>query len=91
MKAFKKTLCIAAAVATTLLPLGSAMAQDIKSRTIKFAFQNQGEHPQAQGAKKFADLVAAKSGDKMKVRTMRAAFWAAICRPSRRCRAARSR
>ena len=35
MKAFKKTLCIAAAVATTLLPLGSAMAQDIKSRTIK--------------------------------------------------------
>ena len=46
MKAFKKTLCIAAAVATTLLPLGSAMAQDIKSRTIKFAFQNQGEHPQ---------------------------------------------
>ena len=69
MKAFKKTLCIAAAIATTLLPLSAATAQDIKSRTIKFAFQNQGEHPQAQGAKKFADLVAAKSGDKMKVRT----------------------
>ncbi|MFT4190127.1 MAG: TRAP transporter substrate-binding protein [Comamonas sp.] len=69
MKAFKKTLCAAVAVAAALLPLGSAFAQDIKSRTIKFAFQNQGDHPQAQGAKKFADLVAAKSGDKIKVRT----------------------
>lgn len=46
---------------------GSALAADIKERTLKFAFQNQKEHPQAQGAAKFAELVAAKSGGKIKV------------------------
>jgi tripartite ATP-independent transporter DctP family solute receptor len=49
-----------------LLP-GSASAE-IKERTIRFAFQNAQEHPQGQGAKKFADLVEQKSGGKMKVR-----------------------
>jgi TRAP-type transport system periplasmic protein len=45
-----------------------AVAQDIKERTIKFAFQNPPEHPQGQGAKKFADLVAQKSGGKIQVK-----------------------
>jgi TRAP-type transport system periplasmic protein len=49
-----------------LLP-GSAHAE-IKERTIRFAFQNAQEHPQGQGAKKFADLVEQKSGGKIKVR-----------------------
>jgi tripartite ATP-independent transporter DctP family solute receptor len=53
---------------SALLPISAAMAQDIKSRTIKFAFQNQKDHPQAQGAQKFAELVAAKSGKKITVR-----------------------
>lgn len=52
---------------TTLLPL-AAHAQDIKERTLKFAFQNQKEHPQAQGAQKFADLIAAKTGGKWQVK-----------------------
>ena len=45
--------------------VSGAPAQD---RTIKFAFQNQKDHPQAQGAQKFADLVAAKSGGKIQVK-----------------------
>ncbi|KAF1019771.1 MAG: hypothetical protein GAK30_02933 [Paracidovorax wautersii] len=69
MKSLKTALCATTVALASLFPAASALAQDIQSRTIKFAFQNQGEHPQALGAKKFAELVAAKSGDKLKVRT----------------------
>lgn len=58
-----KTLLATALVAASLV--SGAHAQD---RTIKFAFQNQKDHPQAQGAQKFADLVAAKSGGKIQVK-----------------------
>ena len=52
--------------AALLLP---SMAQaEIKERTLRFAFQNAQEHPQGQGAKKFADIVEQKSGGKIKVR-----------------------
>ncbi len=46
----------------------AALAADIKERTIKFPIVNQIDHPQGIGAKKFADLVDAKSGGKMKVK-----------------------
>lgn len=62
MKLFK-TLLATALVAASLLP--AAHAQE---RTIKFAFQNQKEHPQAQGAQKFADLVAAKTNGRIAVK-----------------------
>ena len=65
MKNLTRALCVGLAA---LLPLSAALAQDIKERSIKFAFQNQKEHPQAQGAQKFADLVAAKSGNKISVK-----------------------
>jgi TRAP-type transport system periplasmic protein len=55
------------ACATFAALAGAAQAQ-VSERTIKFAFQNQADHPQAQGAKKFADLVAAKSGGKITVK-----------------------
>ncbi|KNY09326.1 ABC transporter substrate-binding protein [Achromobacter piechaudii] len=42
-------------------------AQEVKARTLKFAFSLAEDHPLGQGAKKFADLVAEKSGGKMKV------------------------
>ena len=58
-----KTLLATALVAASLV--SGAHAQD---RTIKFAFQNQKDHPQAQGAQKFADLLAAKSGGKIQVK-----------------------
>jgi TRAP-type C4-dicarboxylate transport system substrate-binding protein len=50
-----------------LLPLSAALAQDIKERTFKFALQNPKGHPLEQGAAKFFELVAAKSGGKIKV------------------------
>jgi TRAP-type transport system periplasmic protein len=65
MKRFNRLLCIGLAA---LLPVAAAVAQDIKERSIKFAFQNQKGHPQAEGAQKFADLVAARSGNKLQVK-----------------------
>jgi tripartite ATP-independent transporter DctP family solute receptor len=59
----RNTLVALAAV----LALAGAQAQ-VKERTLKFAFQNQTGHPQAQGAQKFADLVAQKSGNKITVK-----------------------
>ncbi|RZJ15445.1 MAG: TRAP transporter substrate-binding protein [Acidovorax sp.] len=58
-----KTLLATALVAASLL--SAAQAQE---RTIKFAFQNQKDHPQAQGAQKFADLVAAKTSGRIAVK-----------------------
>jgi TRAP-type transport system periplasmic protein len=58
-----KTLVAAVALAT----LGAASAQDIKERSFKLGLQNPKGHPLVTGAEKFADIVAAKSGGKMKV------------------------
>ena len=66
MKHFGKVIGSALLSSVFLLP-GSANAE-IKERTIRFAFQNAQEHPQGQGAKKFAELVEQKSGGKIKVR-----------------------
>ena len=57
----------AATVLACLAVAGTAAAQDIKARTMKFAFSLAADHPLGQGAQKFADLVAEKSGGKMKV------------------------
>jgi TRAP-type transport system periplasmic protein len=65
MKSITRSLCIGL---MALLPIGAALAQDIKERSIKFAFQNQKGHPQAEGAQKFADLVAQKSSNKLQVK-----------------------
>lgn len=45
----------------------AALAQDIQERTIKFGHLNNADHPTSMGVKKFAELVAAKSGGKIKV------------------------
>jgi TRAP-type transport system periplasmic protein len=58
-----KCLLIAAFSATLFAPIATA-----QTRIIKFAFQNQREHPQAMGAQKFADLIAVKSGGSIKVK-----------------------
>ena len=56
---------VAAAVGATFSL--SAAAQDIQERTIKFGHLNNADHPTSLGVKKFAELVAAKSGGKIKV------------------------
>ena len=58
-----KTLVAAMAVAL----VGVAAAQDIKERTLKVGLQNPKGHPAVMGAEKFAELVQAKSGGKIKV------------------------
>jgi tripartite ATP-independent transporter DctP family solute receptor len=58
-----KTLVAAAALAA----FGMAGAQDIKEHTIKFATQNPKGHPIVTGMEKFAEVVKAKSGGKIKV------------------------
>ena len=58
-----KSLVAAMAVAA----VGFASAQDIKERTLKVGLQNPKGHPAVMGAEKFAEIVAAKSGGKIKV------------------------
>lgn len=54
-------------IAAALLAGGAAMAQDIQERTIRFGHLNNTDHPTSTGVKKFAELVAARSGGKIKV------------------------
>jgi TRAP-type transport system periplasmic protein len=58
-------LLLAIAVFTVGVP---AQAQDIQERTIKFGHLNNTDHPMSMGARKFAELVAAKSGGKLQVK-----------------------
>ena len=44
-----------------------AFAQDVQERTIRFGHLNNADHPVSLGVKRFGELVAAKSGGKMKV------------------------
>ncbi|MEY2685033.1 MAG: hypothetical protein RJA09_2177 [Pseudomonadota bacterium] len=63
-----KTKLITWVAALGLLAAGTAAwAQDIQERTIKFGHLNNPDHPTSLGVKKFAELVAAKSGGKIKV------------------------
>ncbi len=60
---FIKTLLASVALAA----FGAASAQDIKERTLKFAANAPEGHPAVAGMRKFAELVTAKSGGKIKV------------------------
>ena len=63
----KRTLLKATVAAVALAACGLAAAQDVKERTLKFATQNPKGHPIVIGMEKFAELVASKSGGKIKV------------------------
>lgn len=63
-----KRMMIKATMATLVMAaFGLTHAADIKERTIKFATQNPKGHPLVIGMEKFAEVVAAKSGGKIKV------------------------
>jgi tripartite ATP-independent transporter DctP family solute receptor len=57
----------AALAALALAIFGGAAAQDIRERTLKLGLQNPKGHPVVSGAEKFAEIVAAKSGGRLKV------------------------
>ena len=63
----KSKLIQLAAMVSLLVAGGTALAQDIQERTIRFGHLNNTDHPTSFGVKKFAELVAAKSGGKIKV------------------------
>ena len=63
----RRALLAAAGAAALLAAAPAALAQDIKERNLKFAFSLAKDHPLGMGAQKFADLVAQKSGGKIKV------------------------
>src|SRR6476619_8457501 len=48
--------------------LSSARAQDAQERTIRWGHLNNTDHPVSFGVQKFAEVLAAKSGGKLKVR-----------------------
>src|SRR5436190_7965842 len=57
-----------AAIGAALLAMAvSAKAQDVQERVIKFGHLNNADHPVSMGVKRFAELLAAKSGGKLKV------------------------
>ena len=60
-------LIVLTAIATLMVPM-AAFAADINKHSFKFAIQNTKDHPQGQGATKFAELVEQKSNGKMKVK-----------------------
>jgi tripartite ATP-independent transporter DctP family solute receptor len=58
---------VALATGAALLGTAAVQAQDIKQRNLRFGFSLAKDHPFGQGAQKFADLVAQKSGGRIKV------------------------
>ena len=62
-----RALFTTALLTTALLASGAVHAQDVQERTIKFGHLNNTDHPVSLGVKRFAELVAAKSGGKLKV------------------------
>lgn len=67
MKLTRRPLVAACLTALLALPALVAQAQDFQERTIKFGHLNNADHPVSAGVKKFAELLAAKTGGKMKV------------------------
>ena len=64
----KSPLIKLSTMALMLAAAAFAQAQDIQERTIRFGHLNNTDHPVSMGVKKFAELVAAKSGGKITVK-----------------------
>ena len=62
-----KSALLGLAIASSLLA-GGASAQNVKERNIKFAFANTADSAHGLGATRFAEVVAQKSGGKLKVK-----------------------
>ena len=58
---------VAIPCAVMALAAASAAHAEVRERSFKFAFVNNADHSQGLGAKRFSEIVAQKSGQKMKV------------------------
>ena len=82
-----KVIAVAIAAIAITLFAGAADAQ-VQERTIRWGHLNNTDHPVSLGVQKFAEILAAKSGGKLKVRNSRRRSSATRCRCNRRCAAA---
>src|SRR3954469_11850490 len=64
----RRVLAAAALMGGLAMVAAPSRAQDIQERTIRWGHLNNPDHPVSMGVKKFAEIVAAKSGGKLKVR-----------------------
>ena len=64
----RNSVAALAALCAAALWTAPALAQDIQERTIRWGHLNNPDHPISMGVKRFAEIVAAKSGGKIKVR-----------------------
>ena len=67
MRACFRTFLGTVLLASSLASASGAWAQEVKERTIKFALVNTAESAHGLGAKRFAEIVAQKSGGKLKI------------------------
>lgn len=65
--ALATALALTGVLSGVLAVPSSAVAQDIQERTIKFGHLNNTDHPVSMVVKRFGELLAAKSGGKLKV------------------------
>lgn len=68
MKRCMKLLTLSVGSAVLLLNAAGASAADVKERTIKLGYGIQEEHPLGQGANRFAQILAEKSGGRIKIK-----------------------
>ena len=61
-------VCILVALGVLAASTGTAFAQDIQERTIRWGHLNNADHPVSIAVRKFSEIVAAKSGGKLKIR-----------------------
>jgi TRAP-type transport system periplasmic protein len=64
----RASLIVAVALAGSLGATFPSSAQEIQERTIRWGHLNNTDHPVSLGVKRFTEIVAAKSGGKLKVR-----------------------
>jgi TRAP-type transport system periplasmic protein len=65
----RRTTFVLGLIASAVLAVaGPVQAQEIQERTIRFGHLNNTDHPMSMGARKFAELVASKSGGKLHVK-----------------------
>ena len=62
------SLIVAVALAGSLGTASPGPAQEVQERTIRWGHLNNTDHPVSLGVKRFAEIVAARSGGKLKVR-----------------------
>src|SRR3954471_12481231 len=68
MTRFSRRKVLAGAAAVAAMPVVRVYAQDVQERTIRWGHLNNADHPVSFGVKKVAEILAAKSGGKLKIR-----------------------